>query len=195
MTSEVATLTVETVASITAQPIDVTAAAGETVYFSVTAKGDGITYKWQYKKTEGSWSNTSMEGAATPKITVPVIKSRNGYQYRCIVTDKYGNSVTSNAATLTVGTVASITDQPEDVNASAGETVYFSVTAIGDGITYKWQYKKPEGSWSNTSMEGASTAKITVPVVKSRNGYQYRCIVTDKYGNKVTSESGTLTVK
>ena len=39
------------------------------------------------------------------------------------------------------------------------------------------------------------TATLKVPVTAARNGYQYRCVITDKYGNVINSNAATLTVK
>lgn len=86
--------------AITTQPADVTASNGDTVYYSVVAEGEGLTYQWQFCKT--GWENTTMEGATTDTLTVGATTARNGYQYRCIITDNYGNSMISDAATLTV---------------------------------------------------------------------------------------------
>ena len=43
-----------------------------------------------------------MTGSQTATLSVEVTEGRNGYQFRCVVTDKKSNSVTSSAATLKV---------------------------------------------------------------------------------------------
>lgn len=86
--------------AVITHPTDVTASDGDTVYFSVVAEGEGLTYQWQFYKT--SWLVTGSDGNTTDTITVAVNTGRNGYKYRCIITDKYGNSIISDPATLTV---------------------------------------------------------------------------------------------
>ena len=43
-----------------------------------------------------------MEGYATDTLTVTATVARNGYKYRCIVTDANGNETVTDYATLTV---------------------------------------------------------------------------------------------
>lgn len=89
--------------AITAQPENATASDGDTVYYSVVAEGEGLKYQWQFKGGQTTtWTNTGMVGAKTDTVTVPVTTARNGYQYRCIVSDKYGNSLISGEAKLIV---------------------------------------------------------------------------------------------
>ena len=99
--------------TITSQPQDVRAVAGQTVSFSVWATGEApLTYQWQRKissgssekrqsKTPSSWKR--IDGATAPDYTIDRIDlSQNGSQYRVIVTDGLDNSIASSAATLTV---------------------------------------------------------------------------------------------
>ena len=192
--SDAAALTAVNGAKITTQPVSQTAAAGSNAKFTVTATGDGLTYQWQFKTATGSWGTTSATGNKTATLTVPVTTAKNGYQYRCVITDKYGLTATSDAATLTAVNGAKITAQPANQTAATGTNAKFTVTVTGDGLTYQWQYKTPTGSWTNTTATGYKTAALTVPATASRNGYSYRCTVTDRYGNTVTSNAATLTV-
>ncbi len=191
--STAAKLTVKTV--VTSQPADVSAATGSTAKFTVKATGVSLTYQWQYKAAGGSnWLNCSMDGNKTVTLSVPVTTGRNGYQYRCKITDANGNVTYSTAAKLTVKTV--VTSQPADVSAAAGSTAKFTVKATGVGLTYQWQYKAAGGSnWLNCSMDGNKTVTLSVPVTTGRNGYQYRCKITDANGNVTYSTAATLTVK
>ncbi|MCD8150500.1 MAG: hypothetical protein LUE92_13285, partial [Clostridiales bacterium] len=121
--------------AITSQPQDVTADVGDLVYFTVEATGSGLTYQWQYSSTGTKWTNSSNK---TAKCGVTVTAAKNGYLYRCIITDENGDSITSDTATLTVNVLAIVT-QPQDVTASVGDLVYFTVEATGSGLTYQWQ--------------------------------------------------------
>ena len=203
-TSTVATLTVKKVAttgpSISGQPADITVEENATVKFSVTASGEGLKYQWQTSKDGGkSWVNSGMSGYSTSTLTVNAIIERNGYKFRCVVTDKSGKSATSNAATLTVKkatTGPSISGQPADITAEENANVKFSVTASGEGLKYQWQTSKDGGkSWVNSGMSGYSTSTLTVNAIIDRNGYKFRCVVTDKSGKSATSNAATLTVK
>ena len=193
VTSDVATLYILT--SVTAQPADKSAAVGDTAKFTVKATGAGLTYQWQYKAAGGTnWLSCSMEGNQTKTLSVPVTAARNGYQYRCRITDANGSKTYSNAAKLTVKTT--ITAQPADKSAPIGGTAKFTVKATGAGLTYQWQYKAAGGSyWNACSFEGNQTRTLSVPVTAARNGYQYRCVITDANGSKTYSNAAKLTVK
>ncbi|MCD7922028.1 MAG: immunoglobulin domain-containing protein, partial [Clostridiales bacterium] len=183
---------------IITQPEDYTGTAGSTAVFEVEASGSGLAYQWQYLNAGASiWRDSGMDGADTASISVPVTEARDGQQYRCIVTDADGNTVTSDAATLTVSGAAglAITLQPSDYTGEEGSTATFTVEADGTGLTYQWQYKSPGGTmWHDSGMTGAATATLSVPITAARDGQQYRCIVTDENGNSATSDAATLTV-
>ena len=196
VTSSAVTLTVLGNAKITEQPKSQSAEAGAIVKYTVGATGAGLTYQWQVSKDGGkTWSNSAMTGSQTATLSVEVTEGRNGYRFRCVVTDKKSNSVTSNAVTLTVLGNAKITEQPKSQSAEAGAIVKYTVRATGAGLTYQWQVSKDGGkAWSNSAMTGSQTATLSVEVTEGRNGYQFRCVVTDKKSNSVTSSAATLKV-
>ena len=86
--------------AITQDPVSVTTTAGRTATFSITATGDNLEYFWQRKNnTNPSWEN--VEVYAYPSYTVTATSDKNGYQYRCRVSNRKGDAY-SNPATLTV---------------------------------------------------------------------------------------------
>ncbi len=187
---------------ISSQPVNAAGKVGERVTFSVEAKGDGLTYQWQYRNVNATdWSNSGIAVAKTANFSfvIGTDSKLNGRQYRCVITDKYGQSLTSSEATLTVkpdGPV--ITSQPMSVTAKVGERVTFSIGAEGDGLTYQWQYKNANAAtWSNSGIAAAKTANMSFVVGsdKSLHGRQYRCIVTDADGKTVTGNAVTLTIE
>ncbi|MBR4345253.1 MAG: hypothetical protein IKP88_21530, partial [Lachnospiraceae bacterium] len=198
VTSDPATLKVKSSATITSHPQNVTASADSTVQFKVSANGESLKYQWQTSKNNGqTWVNSSMSGCKTNTLNVVAIADRNGYMFRCVITDKNNISVASNAATLTVTSQSElkITSQPADVTTPANATVKFIVTASGTGLKYQWQTSKDGGStWVNSGMSGYNTNTLNVLAVAARNGYKFRCVVTDKFGKTVTSNAATLTI-
>ncbi len=186
--------------TILVHPTDCSTTANTTAAFSVSAEGDGLTYQWQYNNpASGVWKNNSSatKGYNTDTLTVEATAARNGYQYRCVVTDANGTTVTSDPATLSV---LSIKTQPKNASVVGTSSANFKVSATGADLTYQWQYKNPAtGVWKNCSSatKGYNTATLTVQGVTgstNRNGYQYRCVVKDAAGNKLTSKAVTLTV-
>ncbi len=179
---------------ITVQPADVTVPVGETALFKVEVSGGDMTYRWEYRIPGYNWRNCPMDGADTAALSVPAADFRNGYQYHCVITDSTGASVTSDVATLYI--LTRITSQPADKSAAVGDTAKFTVKATGAGLTYQWQYKAAGGTnWLSCSMEGNQTKTLSVPVTAARNGYQYRCRITDANGSKTYSNAAKLTVK
>ncbi|MBQ6832217.1 MAG: endonuclease [Oscillospiraceae bacterium] len=193
--SKAAALNVVTL-KVTAQPANKFLPAGKTAKFTVKAAGEGLKYQWQYRTSaKGSWKTTSATGNKTATLSVPATATRNGYQYRCKITDQYGNVIYSGAATLKIVTLK-ITTQPASVTLAAGKTATFKVVAKGTGLTYQWQYRtSAKGSWKKASATGNKTATLKVPVTATRNGYQYRCVITDQYGNVINSAAATLKLK
>ena len=180
--------------TVTTQPKSQTVSAGTTVKFTVAARGDELTYRWQYKTPDGSWKNSGSTGHATATLTIEATAARNGYQYRCVVENAGGKAI-SKAATLTVAAKPAVTAQPANKTACVGDSVKFTVSASGSDLTYRWQYRTSStGTWKNSTLTGCATPALTVSATTSRNGYQYRCVVENGVG-KAISKAATLTVK
>ncbi len=184
-----ARLTVTT--TLTRQPADAVLPIGDTAVFAVQATGPKLKYRWQYNSGNG-WANSGMTGYDTAALSVPVTAARNGQQYRCIITDANGGTITTDAATLLVKTV--ITKQPVVMLAPIGNTVKFTVKASGAELAYQWQYYTGS-KWLNSSMTGNKTATLSVPVTAARNCQLYRCVITDANGAQTISSTGKLKVK
>ncbi|MBQ9762247.1 MAG: immunoglobulin domain-containing protein, partial [Oscillospiraceae bacterium] len=122
--------------------------------------------------------------------TAQMNASRAGRQVYCVITDKYGNKVTSNTVTLNMSGVT-ITTQPQSVTVANGKTATVTVKATGEGLTYKWYYKnKGETKFSYTA---SFTGNVySVQMNSSRAGRQVYCVITDKYGSVVQTVTVTL---
>jgi len=179
--------------TVTTQPKNTYAKSGATAKITVAATGKGLKYQWQYRTSStGSWKNATATGNKTKTLSVPATVSRHGYQYRCVITDGSGNKVNTKAVTLYV---LGIKTQPANKNVKSGTTVKFTVSATGGGLKYQWQYRKSStGSWKNASATGSKTKTVSVPGTVSRNGYQYRCRITDAAGNTVYTKTVKLNV-
>ena len=184
---------------ITSQPQDVMVKAGTTANFNIKAQGEGLKYQWQVSSSNGErWGNTSLAGNKTTTLTLTAAANYDGRLYRCIVTDKYGKTVTSNAAKLSIEksqATLKITGQPQDVKADVGSTTSVSVKAEGEGLKYQWQVSSSNGKrWGNTSLAGNKTTTLTFTVLSNYEGRLFRCIVTDKNGNTVTSNAAKVSL-
>ena len=174
---------------ITGQPANFTGAVGDTAKFTVTASGDGLTYRWEYSDDNGAtWLPSSLK---TSTYSAKLTADKNGRMVRCVVTDQYGNSAASDAAKMSVSGLK-ITAQPADYSGAVNSTAKFTVTASGDGLTYQWQYSDDNGkTWLASSLKSATySAKLTA----DKNNRMVRCIVTDQYGASATSNAAKMTV-
>ena len=171
--------------AILKQPVDVYSVSGETVSYTVEATGTGLTYQWQYSLDGGKKWLTST-GWTSATCSFKGAENYSGRQFRCVVKDASGNSVTSAAAKYICGVQLSIKSQPKDVTAKAGETVSYTVEAAGTGLTYQWQYSLDGGKKWLTST-GWTSATCSFKGAENYSGRQFRCVVKDASGNSVTS--------
>lgn len=144
-----------------------------------------------------SWKDTSFVDSTTNAITMKATEVRNGRQYRCKITDKNGNEICSQPATLHVTNDLSLafTSHPSSAQATLGTMVSFSVNAVGKNIKYQWQYRTSStSSWQESSATGCNTNTMKVEATEARNGLQWRCSVLDSYGNIIYSSPATLEI-
>jgi hypothetical protein len=201
-TSNGATLTVNTLPSVSSHPSSATVCAGSNTSFSVTATGTSTTYQWQVNTGSG-YSNISNTGVYSTATTVTLnitgaTTGMNGYLYRCVVSGTCTPAATSNAATLSVNSVPSVTLHPSSASACSGSNTSFTVAASGTSLTYQWQENSGSG-YNNISNTGvysdATTATLSITGASgSMNAYQYRCVVSGACTPQATSNAATLTV-
>ena len=106
--SQIGTVAITTAAApavlITGDPAEQTGRLGSTVTFAVAARGEGLTYQWQWQSADGSTGgNSGLSTANTAALNVPATADRNGQRYRCVVTDSSGNTATTEYATFIIG--------------------------------------------------------------------------------------------
>ena len=85
--------------AITRQPEDVIVEKGQSFTLSLKAQGMGLRYQGYYKKT-GQDSFRVWKGHTFPSETITPNETWDGIQLYCVVTDKFGNSETSEPATV-----------------------------------------------------------------------------------------------
>lgn len=95
------TLYMGTPLKITTQPKSVSVKNGATAKVSFLVKGDGLKYTWYYKNYGASKfvKTTAFKGKT---YSIKMNTSRGGRQVYCVIKDKYGKSVKTNAVTLSI---------------------------------------------------------------------------------------------
>jgi len=179
---------------IISQPVDYVGLVGDNATFTVVAEGEGLKYQWEFSEDDGaSWK---LSASTSSTVSVEFKAYRNNYLYRCVITDGDGNSVTSNAARLTAKNVELvIVTQPVDYVGSVNDNVSFVVEATGNGVVYEWFYSSNGTTWVKSYSPGYNTNTLA-PILRAyRDGFQFRCVVTDVLGNSITSDTVSMTVK
>ena len=184
--------------TITSQPHDIECTTGERAEFSVTAKGNGLTYQWQLSSNSGeSWTDSTAAGNSTFSVSFPVTNYSYKLRYRCLITDRLGNSITSAICRVEEKEEyipLEIITQPYNTTANMGETACFSVVAIGTDLTFQWQLSTDNGdTWDNSTAKGNKTDKLSFPVIKYTYNRMYRCVITDSQGNTIISNTVKVT--
>ena len=123
-------------------------------------------------------------------VTATVYYPKNNVTWTESVRQDYKGDLTWVEA----GDPVSITKQPEAAPVDAGQRITVTVEAAGDGLTYKWYYKNPDASGFafTSSFTGSSYSAV---MNADRDGRQVYCLITDRYGNQVKTETVTLRIR
>ncbi len=168
-----------TVESIPSQP---SAISGETAPCEAASETynvtnvSGVTYAWDLPS---GWTGSS----TTNSIDVTV-----GSSGGTISVTPSNDCGTGTARTLdvTIGIVTAITDQPDDVNATEGDNVSFSVVAAGENLSYQWRF-------NSSNISGADADTYSINNVQQTDAGNYDVIVSGDCGNE-TSDVAILSV-
>jgi hypothetical protein len=180
VTSDTATLTVNTPPTITQQPQSRANVVGTTATFTVTATGTApLRYQWQF-------DGTALVEATNATLSLSNLQTNDAGDYAVEVTNEYG-SVTSAVATLTVGVLPTITLQPENQTNLVGTDATFTVAATGTApLSYQWRF-------NNVNIAGATNATLNLTNVQTGQAGNYTVVVSNSFG-PATSTTAALTV-
>jgi len=176
---------------ITQQPKNVCANNGESITLKVVAKGEGLSHRWYYKDA-GATEYTYTSSFKGNTYSVEMTDARAGRRILCRVYDKFGNVVKSKS--VVIAQPVKITKQPKSVTVANGKTARVTVTAEGEGLTYAWYYANA-GDTAFTYTASFQDYDYAVKMNDSRAGRQVCCVVTDMFGNSVTSGIAFLNMK
>lgn len=190
--SESALVSVTQSLKITGQPKNVTVKNGGTASFSVKAEGIDLSYQWYYRK-KGVTSWLKWNGHTTASTSATANASWHGMQVYCIVKDVTGKTVSSSAATVSVTQKITVSLQPENLTVYPDDIAYFSVNADGIELSYQWYYKK-KGAADWSKWNGHTDWYTKAVANSSWNGMQVYCVISDYSGQKVSSDTATVTI-
>ena len=195
------TLTVGTPAVVNQNPWDCTVYETETAEFSTYVTGKGLQYQWKWRSSpSGAWKNTSLNGYNTSILSFPATLAMDGRQFCCEVKDKYGNTATSNPATLTVKASDDLyylvdlsSWEWEDTMEELGFTVTQTIDEFGGSIrdamlypngggTIESRYEDyPNSISTSVTLEGLTSAKYGIKHVTT-------LMTVDEAKNKLISQ-------
>lgn len=134
----------------------------------------GYSYAW---KKNGA----SLTGAVSTTYT-----ANSSGTYSLNVTSPSGCNVSSNSIIISSNApVSFVTQPPASQVVCVGTNASISCSAIGCGLTYKWQ-ELVNGVWTlltnNTTFQGTATSTLIVQnVVQNMNGRSFRCRIMGTY--------------
>lgn len=85
-----------------------------------------------------------------------------------------------------------ILQQPTTDSATPGEKATVTVEAQGDALTYQWYYK--DAGQARFIKSSIKSATYTLTLTESNYNRVLYCVISDAFGNQVTTETVTLTV-
>lgn len=173
-TSQIVTVYQRSPPMIIAHPQNATLIQGATHALSVTARGAG-SLRYQWKK-----SGIDIPGATTTTLSFPNVQESSSGQYSVVVQNDFG-SVTSNPATLIVGSPPQLASANVPASAPLGSSVTFSVVAQGTApLSYRWLK-------DGTQISGATSNSYTIPNVQAQHSGVYSIAITNSVGSPVFS--------
>jgi gliding motility-associated-like protein len=184
VTSAAAEVIINTVPTITTQPVGTTICEGEGINLSVTATGTDLTYQW-------SLNGTPLAGATAATYAVPVATLAEAGNYSVAISGACTSAVTppviSEEAIVVVNQGVDITSQPQaSTTLCEGETLALSVTAEGTNLTYQWF----RGA---TSLTGETNSDLNIAAVTTANAGTYTVVITNPC-QEVTSATAEVII-
>jgi hypothetical protein len=178
--SSAASLVVNPLTTITAQPNATTLCAGSNATFSVSATGTGaLTYQW---KKNGN----IITGATSSTLNLSNVSASDAANYTVDVTGVCG-TITSASAALGVNPITVITSQPVSATQCVGTQATFTVTATGSGIL-SFQWKK-----NGVNIVGANSSSLILNNISATDAADYTVDVVGACGT-LASAAAVLVV-
>jgi len=179
-TSIDAFIVVNSIVTITTQPINSTHCEGENISFSTVATGTGLTYQWR-KGNVNLVNSASVIGVTTNSLTFNNLTSMDaGTDYNVVISGTCAPSVTSNNVILTVNALP-IANAVSNSPICKGDSIVFTASSVLGG-TYSWS---GQSGYSSTSKDS------TILVSTLLNSGDYSLIVT---ANGCVSAPSLITV-
>ncbi|MGA2854982.1 MAG: protease pro-enzyme activation domain-containing protein, partial [Verrucomicrobiota bacterium] len=139
VTSSVAVLTVGFAPTVSVSPASLTLPVGSNAVFTATPGGTSpFGYRW--KKNGTNFAGSGITGTNSSVLTLTGVTTNSAAGYTVVVTNLFG-SITSSAATLTVGLPPAITGSLTNRNMQCGSNITYTITASGTApLAIQWRF-------------------------------------------------------
>jgi streptogramin lyase len=158
-------ITINPVASISAQPTNITECIGGTASLSVSATGGTapLSYQWQNGGLLGfSWSNIA---GATSATYTPLSTSSGITRYRVVISSSGTNCTTKTSSNAIVTIVpapsVSVNTPPANVCVGANVTLNANPIVLTGSCSVQWQSSPDGTTWINISGATGNTYNVT----------------------------------
>ncbi len=211
VTSQVRTLTVTSSMNIATQPNNTSACEGALASFTAASSDATASVQWQVS-TNGGGTFNNIPGATATTLSFTASAIQNGNQFRAVFTNSCSTATTS-AATLTVNSSPSITNQPVNQTVCEGALASFSVEGTGSaqmsggkrrikrpshiavitGLSYQWR-KNGTPLTNDGHFSGVDTPTLSIFPAVAGDAGSYDVIVSGSCSPPATSNAASLTV-
>ncbi len=185
---------------ISSQPVNVNVNYNGAAAFSAAPSPAGsYSYSWLFNGNplangpSISGSGATVSGATTTNLHLSGLTYLDAGSYSLFVNGGSGNQVTSNPGLLTVNDPY-ILSQPASLNANAGSSPVFTVSAAGSPtLSYLWKsngFALSDGG----GVSGSQTASLTLSSTVDADDASYSVVVNGPSAQPVASAIATLTV-
>ncbi|MFA5347770.1 MAG: PKD domain-containing protein [Methanoregula sp.] len=172
------------IANFVATPL--TGTSPLTVTFTDQSTNIPTSWKWEYRKGSGSW--TQFSTVQSPSYTFPATGT---YSIRLTATNSAGSNTLTKTSCITVTAplkpVAAFSATPRSGNVPL--TVRFTDQSTNTPTSWKWEYRKGSGSW--TQFSTVQSPSYTFPATGT---YGIRLTATNSAGSTVKTQTGYITV-
>lgn len=167
-----------------ASPASQTVCAGAAVGFSVTASGSPtLTYRWR-KGGMNLADGGAISGSGTAMLTIDPTVSGDSGSYDAVVTDGFGQTMNSAAATLTVNAIPSAPAASNNGPVCVGQTLQLSASTV-PGASYSWM--GPNAFSSNLQNPTIASATVAASGTYGATASVAGCLSTASTTNAVVN--------
>lgn len=177
---------------IITQPANMEVAEGQKASATVEAVGKNLAYQWYFADVgDAAFRRSSI---TRPTYSLTMTSATHGRRLYCVVTDAYGRQRTTKKVTMSLAAKPlEIIEQPQSMMVAAGQKASATVVASGNGLTYQWYFA--DVGATNFRLSTIKKATYSMTMTEELSGRRLYCVVSDMYGNSVTTDTVTLSVE